>query len=252
MSNNDARELAMKSLVYFCFGITLEEDKSTIIDSIVSKAYFDATQQGAFNTLLSDEGLKKSADAAKKSVRDSIVEKLSVFKAHKDIKSYDDWHESICTDVLKKYKDINDGQERFTYGNAQKILNMTMKYLYMLANIYGDECQNQELRELFSEIKKAEAYLHVPIDSYIIDAIWDDTAIELPIRKESTAKRDKFYARPSEYVEGWSTWNDTTYLDVQNGLREHLGSEADSPIVWEEKQWIAISKKRKNSKNRQT
>ena len=154
MSNNDARELAMKSLVYFCFGITLEEDESTIIDSIVSKAYFDATQQGAFNTLLSDEGMKESADAAKKSVRDSIVEKLSVFKAHKDIKSYDDWHESICTDVLKKYKDINDGQERFTYGNAQKILNMTMKYLYMLANIYGDECQNQELRELFSEIKE--------------------------------------------------------------------------------------------------
>lgn len=47
-------------------------------------------------------------------------------------------------------------EESFTIGQSQKWLNMTLKYLWLL-NILLDGLN--------------EEYLHIPVDSYIIEAV---------------------------------------------------------------------------------
>ena len=62
---------------------------------------------------------------------------------------FDSWHHRTCDSIMNAI--VQMGFE-FTYGHAQKWINMTFKYLYML------EAVTPRLR--FS-------FLHVPIDNII-------------------------------------------------------------------------------------
>lgn len=64
-----------------------------------------------------------------------------------------------------------------TSFDAQKFVNMTIKYLYMISEI--DYEFDDEVKKIFKYIKANELSLHVPIDRFIIDAIWKNTDISL-------------------------------------------------------------------------
>lgn len=239
MSNNS---LEIKSLVFFFFGFTDEDDIEIILTKIVEKAYFDATQQGAFNTLLRSDDNRIFAFEAKKNVTNMIIKYLR--QNYSEIpnvqKEFNKWHEKKCDEIKNEYWKLNKSEEKFTYGNAQKLLNMTMKYSYMLAQI---GINNKDMDGILKKARELEGVLHVPIDSYIIDAIWMDTKIDLPIKdgyKEEIRSKD--YKTPSDYVKGWSTWNKNDYTSVQSSLCDYIKEKKENPIVWEEQRWIEIAK----------
>lgn len=108
-------------------------------------------------------------------------------------KNFNDWHNKLCTEFLQKFTPVlNDygyqGEESLKYGKAQKIVNMTFKYLYC----FDDARENEEK---FSKC-------HMPIDSYIL----------------------KWYNGISneKYNGTWSDMDEPTYKDVQKKISDVL------------------------------
>lgn len=138
----------------------------------------------------------------RKEISDILRERIAGLLASSvDQNSYDRWHKAVCDELVGYFSPLDIG---FTYGHAQKWINMTMKYLYIL-----DEAN-------FSDIFD---FLHIPIDSIIIDL----AATELSVSKP------KFV---------WSKIPDyDSYFDYQIKLRENIRDM--SPMRWELKAWIS-------------
>lgn len=71
-------------------------------------------------------------------------------------KNFNEWHHSVCEAAWKVLKDI---YENAAYGKAQKIVNMTFKYLYCLDGADEDQYNNYF------------KYCHMPLDSYTLEWI---------------------------------------------------------------------------------
>ena len=89
------------------------------------------------------------------------------------------------------------------------------------------------------EFERIKDSLHVPVDSYIIDAAWNKSEkIVLPL-KEPKKERSNQYSKPSEYVEPWSKWNNyKVYYAFQESLAESLIGDNKSPYEWEREAWL--------------
>lgn len=131
---------------------------------------------------------------------------------------YNDWHKETCRELMVRYKDFlnKNKQPAFTFGHAQKWLNMLFKYLYVFE--YKDEFENY-----FNDRANLIPFLHVAIDNNIIDKAYED----LKLNKPSIA---------------WSKMNETAYCDYQNELRNKIeknqnsmcpDKEAQYPFYWE-------------------
>lgn len=194
---------------------------------------------------MQDEDLKEKAKTIKGQVIEALEESINNVD---DNMEYDKWHRETCKTVMNLYDGtLNVGlTERFSYGNAQKLVNMTIKYLYMISEI--DYEFTDEMRGVFKFIKENELSLHIPIDSFIIDAIWKNTNITLEkYVNTKNIKEDKEYERPSDYIQGWSSWEKNQYYKVEEALSDFLKEKNYSPMEWEMKEWINISKYRNKS-----
>lgn len=120
---------------------------------------------------------------------------------------YDTWHKRICTTIQQTYTNAN---ATITVGQAQKWLNMTMKYLFVLdAPGMGDVFY----------------FCHVPLDSYILEA----AEKQLDLKKPRTP---------------WSKIKDyRTYAEYQREIRYRLRNTA--PLEWEFKTWLAAAEEKK-------
>lgn len=215
------------------YGDSRESDYSTYrIKKAIIKAYEDATNEGAYNTLFKktiEAGkLKQLKSASERAKNDSAkflflqIQKLSALASN-----YKEWHKNTCEGLYKKYSKVclNENEPFFTYGNAQKWVNMTMKYLWLLGLLDNTvDCER----------------LHIPIDSFIIDAMWSDQNVNLPLRPEN-GDRSKTYAKPSDHVLGWSQWDDIMYGAFRSGLPEKYS------LCWENDAWIEQAEKRKKA-----
>lgn len=129
-------------------------------------------------------------------------------------KQYDQWHEKLCNYIREHYRD--NGFD-MTFGQAQKWVNMTMKYLF-IADVPG--------------IADAFYFCHVPIDTYIINAAEEQLNLKRP-------------ALP------WSQMDDyKEYAAYEKQIRMRLGNVA--PLEWELKTWtkMAVGKKKTEHTNR--
>ena len=116
---------------------------------------------------------------------------------------YNAWHEKLCFRIRKHYR---DNGFYMTIGQAQKWVNMTMKYLF-IADVPGTA--------------DAFYFCHVPIDSYIITAAEEQLSLKRP-------------ALP------WSKMDDyNEYAEYERQIRMRLGSVA--PLEWEFKTWITMA-----------
>lgn len=249
-----AYENAINFLLWSYFKLTLSdgEDADEILDVCIQKAYLDATQQGAYTALIpkDDPKLKeRSSDAKTKSERKIL--RVAILKLCKDKKlEFDEWHSALCKTLVKQYSAIKiEEEELFSYGNAQKWVNMTLKYLYMLYPLYAACDRGCAFCETYGEmIKRYRRDFHVPVDSYIMEDIWDDPKLwekipgrddevgPFPLRKKHTGKYD------TEKVIPWSQWKEPEYTDFRKKTQEKV---TDSPLDWEGPTWIKIAKRRK-------
>lgn len=158
---------------------------------------------------------------AEKWIADSIEELFQSLPNR--LADFDEWHNAVCQKLIditpqKKLNLCN----AFSYGLAQKWLNMTLKNMLIM-------------EQWDTELEKIKSYLHVPVDSYIMEAA---SKCQVLIKR-----KDGQYG---EYKEGvskpWSQWNYEEYIEFQNALRQKL---SEAPIIWEGSAWVEIAQERK-------
>lgn len=163
--------------------------------------------------------------------------------------NFDNWHEETCNKMILFYsiiKDENgqsilvsreknkrtDKETTLSVGQAQKWLNMTLKYLWLLDRLGLLE------EDLSSFVHKYQLFFHVSLDSYIIRYI----------KRESKQKRTNDFPESNglkeehtiDDVNGseWSKINDyKKYLEYQKAIRDDLSESKMMPLQWELEHW---------------
>ena len=246
-------------LVYFEFGISikdLQENKDgVVLDACIEKAYNDLNRTMEYYHSTSEIAKKKNKDGSKleseeidrfndkkekfkKQIRKSIKNHIKKYPHYtvnkgvdrcllKEIKcEFDKWHYVLCSDLVmisKQTDRVFQYGKHLTYGQAQKWVNMTIKYCYILGiGSFND------------------ALMHVPIDDYILSAIAKEGRINSSIDIRGLGITVSSSMKPWSRI---SNYND--YLDLQLAIRKNkkLKKSSYTPIGWESKAWIAASKK---------
>ena len=149
---------------------------------------------------------------------------------------YDKWHENVCTSIAKtannNYANIFDSDKIFHYGQAQKWINMTMKYLVLLG--YWNDTESHKLIEV----------LHVPVDSYTIESAIKD--LKVPTYTDNTSSEDGSVNTQKP----WSQWNQADYENFQKAIKNNVTALNKTPFEWEGPAWITTAKKQKNKKTK--
>lgn len=122
-----------------------------------------------------------------------------------DQDSFDKWHEKTCDTIIKDFKrTIGNGCD-LSYGQAQKWLNMTLKYLYMLSYKFSD-----------AQLSR----FHAVIDNNILD------------------KANEIGVSPHTSWGRWSKWSQDHYVEYQKELRKCVKEkEKKSLFDWEFEAW---------------
>lgn len=110
-------------------------------------------------------------------------------------KSFDVWHKEICNEFKTKFNAALQGAYHdIEYGKAQKIVNMTFKYLYCFE-------EASEHREVFQQC-------HMPIDSFTLNWI-----------KNGPNEKSK-----DGLPKAWSDMTDTQYDTIRSKVIDYLAS----------------------------
>lgn len=234
-------------------GIKAIQDKSNkkaITMLCAYRAYLDLARTVKFKYSSTElNKLKKSKEqkneavlyekAKKKLIEDicgTIIEPVN--NTYCTEKEFSDWHRNKCLEIREKMNSAGYGEcngtgrvltadNAFTIGHAQKWINMTLKYLWLL-DILPDGLTQKTL--------------HIPIDSYILSAM------------RSKDKKD-YGLSPCEKLNSlirsiaWSSWDN--YQEYQECQEEAKGIIRKlyntTPIEWEEKAWLEMAKKKRGS-----
>lgn len=167
------------------------------IKAASKRAYLDMCRTIRFNG--------KSGDKIRNQI-DSLIEEEIKSLLSLNINSqdqYDNWHFNLCNLIEKEYA---DNSIEFHMGQAQKWINMTQKYIYIINDI---------------NIDSIFIYLHVPLDNYVFDTVKK----KLAINKLKTA-----WSRIDDYNE---------YIDYQRKIRYSIDIP---PLRWEFKYWLEEAK----------
>jgi hypothetical protein len=181
------------------------------------------------------------------------VSNIPVFRGQGD---FDDWHNCLCRHLIEEY-DKNEYKtyyESFSYGQAQKWVNMTLKNLYLLTD----------------DIDRVYTHLHIPVDNIILTAVLAPekrvkSLIEKAIKKNVLSQEDENYISDIflhtsftysdesgkdviydiKSIEGmpWSRWDDKIYCEFQQVVRKEIkakNGEYACPMDWEHIAWRRI------------
>lgn len=270
MSEFTLDQNAIGFFVYTYFGIAFEElidgnKKDDIIIKCAKRAYRDLNRTLSFKDDLSATDLKESEknglgdqhESFCKFICNEIKEYIAELLTATSRDAFDEKHDTICCAIIDKatasgllseIKHRKSEHKRvascFYYGQAQKWLNMTLKYMWLLG-LWKEEFEN------------VLPFLHVPVDSFIIEAVWhegqpendkeqlinqkfDDWSIVLPCDKKD--RRGKYN---QDKIIPWSKWTYNEYYKFQKDIRESPLLDGMYPIVWEGPAWSSIAEKRR-------
>ncbi len=136
------------------------------------RAYLDMNRTMTFKEVASkDKKNEKDIENQRKAWRDDVTGIIEQSLLKIDCE-FDEWHKETCIAIIRYYGEDKlvekIGNKRtqtptnLTFGQAQKWLNMTLKYLWLLYRL-------GMLEDKYSEIvAKYEKDFHVPLDSYIL------------------------------------------------------------------------------------
>ena len=127
--------------------------------------------------------------------------------------------------------DSSDNNKKFHYGQAQKWVNMTLKYMFI----------TEKWPECFENIK---CFLHAPIDNYILEGVWNEKwidVLEIVNIKEFDVEK-KF---DSDKFKPWSKWNQELYKKFIKRLRNKVKNQ--NLIEWETKTWLDVARDKSGS-----
>jgi hypothetical protein len=151
----------------------------------------------------------KDSVALRKYVDNLLEERIPDLSTIQNSDEYNGWHFEICHKIVDAY--TSAGVQLYV-GQAQKWVNMTLKYLYVLV---------PDVIEPFYQ------YLHIPLDNYIIDIAKKQYGIKpLPCA----------WSRIENYHQ---------YLDYEEKLMEVIDG---NPLDWEFEKWLESARSQKQGK----
>lgn len=211
--------------------------KDFVIAKCIDRAYLDLCRTIRFKPECKGEKNKKTRQEnltpAKDSLKDSINSLLNG-------EAKEAWHKDTCDKLIKNVldKDFLENLTRtddknytpvgFSYGHAQKWVNMTLKYLWLLGLV----------------LPPLEASAHIPIDNYIIEATWKDCTVPLKSDdKDNEKDKDKGNFNTEKFYP-WSTWDKTEYDNFRDSIIDRIPNDkVENPLLWENDLWIKTAAK---------
>lgn len=163
--------------------------------------------------------LKGINEDMRNAAKDALAIEFQKFflETPKDQKDFDQKHNTMCVIWYEKFPTDNLQQ----YGKAQKIVNMTFKYLY---------CCNKCDKDKQAYFK----YCHMPLDSYILE--W--YCREIGKKREDIKIRD---------ISLWSKMEQNQYKDIQESIIEYCNKQPKeywkTPLELEFEVWPQIKLK---------
>ena len=174
------------------------------------------------------------------------------------IEDFEEWHKEICGEMTEYYKTVkmksSQDNSAFTYGNAQKWLNMTIKYLFIVNLAMEMLGAAEDFRDFYRrKFKDFEGYFHVPIYRYIIESLCkrEDTVKETKkwlCLKEKTRKDGTLEAYSTDKHKVWSQFNEGDYQKVKKHIDDKISEEGVSPMKWENEKWIGVANRKEEEK----
>lgn len=250
MENKISDYRTIDFLCFYLLGVTQADidgsDKMPDHDLLfkcANRAYLDLNRTLKFQKVSEKDKenykeLQKQKSRFRKVISEIIVDRIADLMG-KEPENYNEWHKETCKKVIDKAKEYEqknwlqkNGKDGFYYGQAQKWVNMTIKYMWVTGR------WKDKLDKLMKD-------LHVPVDSYIIEGVWNRDGWEDVLKGILVNGKEKSGRFSSDKVVPWSKWDETQYKDFQVALRTKLKKE-QTPFEWEEETWIEIAKLRAN------
>ena len=132
-----------------------------LLKSAIDRAYLDLTRT------LHGFATPKNADLLRRESHELmlvLVKRLQGGKVTQTI--FDNWHLKSCKELRQHF--WNGGFKKFTYGQAQKWINMTLKYVFTIGE-----------RRL-PGFESCYPFAHIPIDNVFIEALQVYKKVSLP------------------------------------------------------------------------
>lgn len=142
------RKTKLTDIDYYVFCKTYLYGKiDNSLEKAISVAYRDLcrTITGFSKHKKHDEIYENS----KKVIFNSINDLLNFDKMTQS--HFDEWHEKTCKELIKSFEN-----QIFTFGQSQKWINMTLKYLSIFEH---------------KKVEKIYEFCHIPIDNYILSSV---------------------------------------------------------------------------------
>ena len=227
---------ALNFLLYSYFGVTSDSEENELLRAAASRAYQDAASHV----------LSVRNEGEKDGLRNDGCDALVTFLQELPVEDYDAAHKKLCSKLKSLYSGKTTEDRGFTYGIAQKWVNMTMKYIFILSTLI----EKEEFSQKYTD-RLPEKEMHIPLDSYMLEYIAqkdskkfaDSPCMKIPAKGENGG--ETYYS--SDKVLAWSKYLDyATYMKVQINVRKKMCSHWESPLDWEGSAWIEVAKKRNN------
>ena len=247
---NDNRQLSLRDFAVFSlFGVKYADiSNKDIKDRVLvcaERAYRDMARTLSYKE--SDKQTKKdNATAFRKRIYSTVIPEIIDLLKVENASDFDVKHNRICSTIVSMGNDDKsreylypnprgDDGTTFYYGQAQKWVNMTLKYLWMLDWIPEDVLNIEELSSWF----------HIPIDSLIIKAAVElGKQNELELKVPGKHNDNEEVASLVDYKEGrtqpWSRWSQNDYLTFRKQMTAVNWGE--NLFDWERDAWIAQAK----------
>lgn len=235
--------MAEDFLWFSYFGITktdAELNKEDALTACIKRAYLDLcrTLSYRYSTSVIDKNIRsRNFEVAaqymdykkgKENLISCICNRLScgIMELLETDISYDDWYEGLCRFLINVDNNHNILAESIQYGQAQKWINMSIKYMLVMG--FWDY--------KLASIKSA---LHIPLDSVIFKAAGTD-----PDDNDF-----KFGLGVKQPPAPWSRLNYSQYSDYCKKLIDsiHQYYPLLCPIEWESQAWIEMAKLQKST-----
>ena len=127
-------------------------------------------------------------------------------------------------------------------GENQKKRHLRREKMLMKAGVSvlrytnpDDVGQDRLAADIAAKIEEKKAQFDLPVDSYILEKMWDLEEIEIPLHAE---KRIGKYS--ADKVKPWNQWNKDEYM----AFRESVHNSIKCPLDWEGPVWIEVAKSR--------
>ena len=230
--------------IYFWTGFYNDEDCCTWASN---KAYLDMNRTMTFKEEI-PKGNAQEEKRIKKQRAEWVAKSTDIIR--QNLKTppqadFNEWHKQTCTQIIDFYgedklvlrtnKARSSNSTKLTYGQAQKWVNMTLKYLWLLNRL--DLISDNSIRNFIQEYEKS---FHVPLDSYILKYVAkQNKANNKPFDSQNNCLNGDFQKYWELFKSEWSTTIDTEhmkeYYEYQSALAKAIKNSF--PLEWELEHW---------------